>query len=144
MSYAGQAHHPHVPGHPPNPHLIPLAHPDDAQQPYIPPGLELLQAHWFVRHGERAPVRQRLVGVGEIPAVFPLCSIGRDFQTAVLSFTSGGTTSPNLVGAPPPPTALPTAASTGANVERAKMDVRRLAEDVGPVGARGTLGGLSD
>lgn len=143
MSYAGQAHHPHVPGHPPNPHLIPLAHADDTQQPYVPPGLELLQAHWFVRHGERAPVRQRLVGVGEIPAVFPLCSIGRDFQTAVLSFTSG-TTSPDLVGAPPPPAALPTAASTGANVERATMDVRRLAEDVGPVGARGTLGGLSD
>lgn len=54
MSYAGQAHHPHVPGHPPNPHLIPLAHADDTQQPYVPPGLELLQAHWFVRHGERA------------------------------------------------------------------------------------------
>lgn len=87
-------------------------------------------------------MRQRLVGVGEIPAVFQLCSIGRDFQTAVLSLAPGAK-SPDLVGAPPPPSALPTSASTGANVEKTTMDVRRLAEDVGR-GARGTLGGLSD
>ncbi|BGP54618.1 hypothetical protein JCM8202_004988 [Rhodotorula sphaerocarpa] len=145
MSYPGQTHHPHTPGHPPNPHLIPLAHYDDQRKPYVPEGLQLVQAHWFVRHGERAPVRQRLVGVGEIPAVFPLCSIGRDFRTSVLSFTApspppqlADTASP-----PPPPSALPSETSTGARVERSTMEVRRLAEDVGP-GARGTVGGLSD
>lgn len=176
MSYEGQTHHPHTPGNPPNPHLIPLAHYNDHTQPYIPAGLELMQAHWFVRHGERArgslsancpaaarfdggphscrphdpmltrlrhaAVRQRLVGVGEIPAMFPLCSIGRDFRTSVLSFASG---SPSTDGTPPPPppASLPTLATAGGQVEASTMEVRRLAEDVDS-SARGTVGGMSD
>lgn len=71
MSYAGQTHHPHIPGHPPNPHLIPLAHAHDAQQPYVPAGLELVQAHWFVRHGERARESANFPAFDDLEVVFP-------------------------------------------------------------------------
>ncbi|GAA6006019.1 uncharacterized protein JCM10292_005648 [Rhodotorula paludigena] len=128
MSYEGQAHHPHPPnlGRPPNAHLVPDA---GNGQPYVPPGLELVQAHWFIRHGERAPVRQRLVGQGEIPPVFSLCSVGRDFRTAVLT-----------LDAPSAPTPLAKGALT---TEQSTMEVRRMTEDVGS-SARGYVGGLSD
>ncbi|BGP02495.1 hypothetical protein RTG_02538 [Rhodotorula toruloides ATCC 204091] len=142
MSYPGQAHHPHSPGNPPLAHLIHRSHPVDEQHPYVPPGLELVQAHWFVRHGERAPVRQRLVGVGDIPPVFSLCSVGREFRPAVLSFTPSVSPSA-LAGEPPSPAILPTEATTGKNVAAGTMDVRRLTEDVGS-SARGTRGGPSD
>ncbi|GAA5925727.1 uncharacterized protein JCM15063_005100 [Sporobolomyces koalae] len=79
MSYEGQLHHPHERGYPPSPHLL-----LDSQSD-IPPSLNLVQAHWFIRHGERAPVRQRMVGIADIPAVFQLCSLGRQFSSAVLS-----------------------------------------------------------
>ncbi|GAA5996896.1 hypothetical protein JCM5350_002743 [Sporobolomyces pararoseus] len=81
MSYEGQDHHPHKRGYPPNPHLL-LSSPLS-----IPPHLKLVQAHWFVRHGERAPVRERMVGLGDIPQVFQLCSIGRQFTSAVLTLS---------------------------------------------------------
>ncbi|SCV72301.1 BQ2448_4995 [Microbotryum intermedium] len=103
MSYQGQSHHPHTPGTPPNAHLIGVAAHGDRSESYIPQGLQLVQAHWFVRHGERSPVRQRLTGFGDIPAIFPLCAIGRSFSTAVLSLTSGPTST-----ATPKPTATTT------------------------------------
>ncbi|GAA5947990.1 hypothetical protein JCM3765_007059 [Sporobolomyces pararoseus] len=81
MSYEGQDHHPHKRGYPPCSDLL-LSSPLS-----IPPNLELVQAHWFVRHGERAPVRQRMVGLGDIPAIFQLCSIGRQFTSAVLTLS---------------------------------------------------------
>ncbi|GEM10048.1 acid phosphatase [Rhodotorula toruloides] len=142
MSYPGQAHHPHSPGNPPLAHLIHRSHPVDEQHPYVPSGLMLVQAHWFVRHGERAPVRQRLVGVGDVPAVFSLCSVGREFRTAVLSFTPPLSPSA-LAGEPPSPAILPTEATTGKDTAAGAMDVRRLTEDVGS-SARGTKGGPSD
>ncbi|BGP40596.1 hypothetical protein JCM10449v2_004558, partial [Rhodotorula kratochvilovae] len=136
MSFSGQIHHPHPAnlGLPPNAHLVARSSPDDPQQPYLPPGLELVQAHWFVRHGERAPVRQRLAGVGDIPAVFPLCAVGREFRTAVLSLGGAASTSPGAV--------VPPHATQGAQQETA-MEVRRLTEDVGD-SARGYAGGLAD
>lgn len=48
MSYEGQAHHPHVRGGPPNADRISLG------EGHVPAGLQLVQAHWFVRHGERS------------------------------------------------------------------------------------------
>ncbi|GAA6053194.1 hypothetical protein JCM3770_000022 [Rhodotorula araucariae] len=133
MSFPGQIHHPHPPnaGVPPNAHLIARSSPDDPTRPYLPPGLELVQAHWFVRHGERAPVRQRLAGVADIPPVFALCAVGREFRTAVLSLGNG-----TFPGGPPPH------ATQGAGKET-MMDVRRLTEDVGD-SARGYAGGLAD
>lgn len=89
-----------------------------------------------------AAVRQRLVGVGDIPPVFSLCSVGREFRTAVLSFTPSVSPSA-LAGEPPSPAILPTEATTGKNVAAGTMDVRRLTEDVGS-SARGTRGGPSD
>lgn len=76
-----------------------------------------------------AAVRQRLVGQGEIPPVFSLCSVGRDFRTAVLT-----------LDAPSAPTPLAKGALT---TEQSTMEVRRMTEDVGS-SARGYVGGLSD
>ncbi|GAA5999702.1 hypothetical protein JCM10207_005872 [Rhodosporidiobolus poonsookiae] len=141
MSFESQSHHPHTAGQPPNPHLVNLPTHD-----YLPPGLDLVQAHWFVRHGERSPVRQRLVGIGSIPLYFPLCSIGRDFASAVLTYSPSPPPSARPGegdGAAPPPETL----STGAKIERGTrkgyMDVRRVVEDPG-TGARGVRGGLRD
>ena len=72
---------------------------------YVPDGLELVQAHWYVRHGERtrkipapdsiklklrpfsrAAVRSRMTGLAGIPATFRLCSVGREFKTTVAAF----------------------------------------------------------
>ncbi|GAA5911331.1 hypothetical protein JCM8208_005222 [Rhodotorula glutinis] len=127
MSFPSQAHHPHPPlaGRPPNSHLL---HPT----PYLPPGLELVQAHWFCRHGERAPVRQRLVGVGDIPAVFSLCSVGREFRSAVLSLSGSGAAHAGT-----------SAAAPRAAPQTKAMDVRRWTEDVGD-SARGYKGGPAD
>lgn len=47
MSYPGQIHHPHTPGEPPNAWSI-------GGEGWVPDTLELVQAHWFVRHGERS------------------------------------------------------------------------------------------
>ena len=76
---------------------------------YVPEGLEVVQAHWFVRHGERTrkksvstrfalilmntlrtAVRSRMTGLAGIPATFRLCSVGREFKTTVAAFTSSG------------------------------------------------------
>ncbi|GAA6062772.1 hypothetical protein JCM10212_006885 [Sporobolomyces blumeae] len=94
MSFEGQAHHPHRRGFPPNAHLLAQQRP--------PANLELVQAHWFVRHGERAPVRQRMVGLGAIPPVFNLCSIGKDFSQAVLSLAPTPALRPTVDSAPSP------------------------------------------
>lgn len=50
----------------------------------IPPGLELLSAHWYYRHAERTPVRPRLAAAG-IPTQWNLCAAGREFAAAVLN-----------------------------------------------------------
>ncbi|GAA5908180.1 hypothetical protein JCM6882_005965 [Rhodosporidiobolus microsporus] len=153
MSFPGQAHHPHTPGNPPLAHQLHLAaapspSPSGGEHPpYVPPGLELVHASWFVRHGERAPVRQRLVGVGSIPPYFPLCSIGRDFRAAVLSFSPPASSSDPPVstakdGAPPPPQALLPGVRE-VRAQRTEMDVRRVTEDPGE-GAKGVRGGMRD
>ncbi|GAA5912120.1 hypothetical protein JCM5296_000802 [Sporobolomyces johnsonii] len=141
MSYPGQAHHPHRAGHPPNAHLIapPLG--------YLPPSLELVQAHWFVRHGERAPVRQRLVGHADIPAVFQFCSVARDFATAVLSLAP---TSPTDPSQPSPSPFSPTlrhvtshgGAQSNPQPRPGRLEVKRFTEDVGS--SRPSRGGLAD
>ncbi|KAK4047051.1 hypothetical protein OIO90_006334 [Microbotryomycetes sp. JL221] len=92
MSYEGQIHHPHQRGTPPNAHLI-----ESKLGEWNPTGLQLVQAHWFVRHGERSPVRRRLTGVGDIPSVFQLCAAGRQFSNAVLDVTRASTQRPELV-----------------------------------------------
>ncbi|KAM0751178.1 phosphoglycerate mutase-like protein [Meredithblackwellia eburnea MCA 4105] len=112
MSFPGQTHHPHpaMAGVPPNSHLI-------TPEGWLPNGLQLVQAHWFVRHGERSPVRKRLVGFGDIPAIFPLCATGRAFKTAVLGFGEEG--GREFEGSP--------TSAYGVN----EMNVRRLSEDQG-------------
>ncbi|GAA5967559.1 hypothetical protein JCM11641_005693 [Rhodosporidiobolus odoratus] len=150
MRYPGQPHHPHPAGTPPNAASLYLAHPPprprhQPQPHYVPSGLELVQAHWIVRHGERSPVRQRLLGLGDIPSgYFPLCSIGRDFNAAVLSLTSS--TPPTVPtqpdGAPPPPRALLPGVDQ-LDVERRDIQVRRVAET--PKRAeKGIRGGIKD
>jgi len=52
MSFPGQSHHPHIPGQPPNQHLFLVGGP--GCDGYLPKGTELVQAHVFHRHGERA------------------------------------------------------------------------------------------
>ncbi|GAA5820797.1 hypothetical protein JCM11251_003164 [Rhodosporidiobolus azoricus] len=154
MSFPGQAHHPHTPGNPPLAHSLHLASPPAAsgtegdQQPYVPPGLVLVHASWFIRHGERSPVRQRLVGVGSIPAYFPLCSVGRDFRAAVLSFSPSSASSstspiPLNAGAPPPPAALLPGVDAAKKTEKTEMEVRRVTDDPGD-GAKGVRGGMRD
>ncbi|GAA5893741.1 uncharacterized protein JCM6883_003623 [Sporobolomyces salmoneus] len=99
MSFEGQDHHPHRRGYPPSPDLLLESHKS------VPPGLELVQAHWFTRHGERAPVRQRMVGLGDIPAVFSLCTVGRHFTSAVLTLSpsnASSQTSSSLRSSPSP------------------------------------------
>ncbi|GAA5933148.1 hypothetical protein JCM1841_003692 [Sporobolomyces salmonicolor] len=147
MSYEGQAHHPHTAGHPPNAHLI-----APSLGGYLPPGLHLVQAHWFVRHGERAPVRQRLVGKADIPAVFQFCSVARDFATAVLSFapTSPSESSSALATATSPSLFSPTmrhvtthgSAQPNPQPRRGRLEVKRFTEDVG--GGRPSRGGMAD
>lgn len=134
MSYEGQLHHPHDRGYPPSPQLLLNS------QSTIPPNFTLLQAHWFVRHGERArrpiflpfhtlliypktdvvsktnsfaiatnplsplvAVRQRMVGLGEIPAVFELCSVARNFTSAVTTLAPLPSSSSSLQPASPSP-----------------------------------------
>lgn len=58
MSYEGQAHHPHVRGGPPNAERISLG------EDHVPAGLQLVQAHWYIRHGERSRT-YRLVHAGQ-------------------------------------------------------------------------------
>ena len=65
-----------VPGYPP-------AY-DEITSLSIPPGLELLAAHWFFRHGERTPVRERLTHLG-IPSRWNMCSAGQEFAAGVLN-----------------------------------------------------------
>ncbi len=52
MSFPGQSHHPHTPGQPPNQHLFLVG--GEGCDGYLPKGIELVQAHVFHRHGERA------------------------------------------------------------------------------------------
>ncbi|CAO1615430.1 unnamed protein product [Parajaminaea phylloscopi] len=48
--------------------------------------LNLLQAHYYIRHGERTPVRTRLTESNPpIPARWNFCQTARDFQAAVLT-----------------------------------------------------------
>lgn len=63
---------------------------DDAN--HIPPGLQLVQAHVFARHGERTPVRRRLVD--QIEPNWSLCAIGRQFKAAI--YTHAGPSEINV------------------------------------------------
>lgn len=47
---------------------------------------ELVQAHYFIRHGERTPVRTRLTQSSPpVPARWNLCHTAREFQAALLA-----------------------------------------------------------
>ncbi|KAN0059671.1 hypothetical protein ACQY0O_008243 [Thecaphora frezii] len=63
-----------------------------------PAGLELMQVHYFVRHGERTPVRTRLTHL--LPERWNLCHAGRKFNAAVLDLapTSDGQQTPFTAG----------------------------------------------
>ncbi|KAH8923447.1 hypothetical protein BT69DRAFT_160050 [Atractiella rhizophila] len=68
----------------------------------LPPnGLELVQAHWFVRHGERTPVRPRplLAYRAGLPQRYNLCHLGRKFHAAVLDWDESGENGSVAVGA---------------------------------------------
>lgn len=55
-----------------------------------PPGLELTQVHYLIRHGERTPVRERLQKADPpIPARWNLCHASRDFRVQVLDMGKG-------------------------------------------------------
>lgn len=94
-------------------------------------------------------VRKRLVGVGAIPAIFPLCAIGREFSTAVLAASppaaADSAESHSFEGAPNNHRdyQIPTPNGEAAGFVRAKMDVRRLSEDQG-TGNSPTVGGKAD
>ncbi|KAI5480425.1 acid phosphatase [Pseudohyphozyma bogoriensis] len=104
-----------------------------------------------------------MVGFGDIPAIYPLCSIGRQFSTAVLSFTS-----PASPSSPPSPTGsrsfegatddsrsfqipsdvngeklVSSAADGSAETVVGRMEVLRLSEDQG-TGNIPVRGGPSD
>lgn len=50
--------------------------------------LKLLQVHYFVRHGERTPVRTRLTNSKPpIPSRWDLCHVGANFKATVLEAT---------------------------------------------------------
>ncbi|KAG8216430.1 phosphoglycerate mutase-like protein [Butyriboletus roseoflavus] len=52
--------------------------------PQAPSGLELEQVHVYVRHGERTPVRTRMVDPpASIPEYWQMCSVARRFREAV-------------------------------------------------------------
>jgi acid phosphatase len=53
-----------------------------------PSALQLVQAHYLVRHGERTPVRTRLLNAKPaIPARWNMCHAGKDFHSTVLDLT---------------------------------------------------------
>lgn len=56
----------------------------------MPPGLKLVQAHWFIRHGERTPDANVLgeKGIADVPAAYELCQTGEAFTNAVASVSA--------------------------------------------------------
>ncbi|CAO1619498.1 unnamed protein product [Sympodiomycopsis kandeliae] len=53
-----------------------------------PSSLSLLQVHYYIRHGERTPVRSRLIGSDprtSIPTRWNFCHTARQFRASVLS-----------------------------------------------------------
>lgn len=55
-----------------------------------PASLELTQVHYLIRHGERTPVRTRLLNASPpIPARWDMCHAGKDFRAAVLDLGQG-------------------------------------------------------
>jgi acid phosphatase len=55
-----------------------------------PPGLELTQVHYLIRHGERTPVRERLQKANPaIPVRWNLCHASKDFHVRVLDVGKG-------------------------------------------------------
>ncbi|KEI39681.1 uncharacterized protein L969DRAFT_87674 [Mixia osmundae IAM 14324] len=65
---------------------------------YVPAGLRLLQAHLFVRHGERTPVRRRMQNVG-MPDDWILCHLAGQFDAAVANSQGTLTSFPMVVKA---------------------------------------------
>lgn len=58
-----------------------------------PDSLHLAQVHYLVRHGERTPVRTRLLTADPpIPPRWMLCHAGKQFQAAILNLQSGSHT----------------------------------------------------
>lgn len=56
-----------------------------------PSSLELTQVHYLIRHGERTPVRTRLLTASPpVPARWNMCHAGKDFRAAVLDVGRGG------------------------------------------------------
>lgn len=50
-----------------------------------PSTLKLVQVHYLVRHGERTPVRTRLLNAQPpVPPRWNMCHAGKDFQATVL------------------------------------------------------------
>jgi hypothetical protein len=55
-----------------------------------PAALELTQVHYLIRHGERTPVRTRLLkSTPPVPARWNMCHAGKDFRAAVLDLGEG-------------------------------------------------------
>ncbi|UZJ52146.1 hypothetical protein CBS101457_001466 [Exobasidium rhododendri] len=55
-----------------------------------PPSLELAQVHYLIRHGERTPVRTRLLKASPpIPARWNMCHAGKNFRAAIVDFGEG-------------------------------------------------------
>lgn len=53
-----------------------------------PSALQLVQAHYLIRHGERTPVRTRLLNAKPpIPARWNMCHAGKDFHATILDLT---------------------------------------------------------
>lgn len=55
-----------------------------------PPGLQLTQVHYLIRHGERTPVRERLQKASPaIPVRWNMCHASKDFRVQVLDVGKG-------------------------------------------------------
>lgn len=118
MSFEGQRHHPHQRGTSPSLHLLREA------KDWIPSGLELVQATWYVRHGERTPVSRRMTGLAAIPATFNKCSVGREFATSVLQLSDPASRTAQWP--------FKSDSGAGADLSVGSMPVRRLSETPGP------------
>lgn len=56
-----------------------------------PDDLKLQQVHYLIRHGERSPVRTRLLNASTpIPARWNMCHAGRKFKAAVFELQNEG------------------------------------------------------
>ncbi|KAK4700058.1 acid phosphatase, partial [Phenoliferia sp. Uapishka_3] len=117
------------------------------------------QSHFSALHpkliSEKAPVRKRLAGFGDIPPIFALCATGRQFSTAVRAFataesddlegrtfegSSNDDTNAFQFEGREPNRFKP---KGGKDVVKGRMEVRRLSEDQGE-GNTAIAGGSAD